>query len=77
MVVNKIRGTPVSYTHLDVYKRQVRDRITVPAGSSDEEVTEKALSAERVMKMIGEGEKARSRVKNVIVVKDKLVNIVV
>jgi len=56
---------------------KVRDRITVPAGSSDEEVTEKALSAERVMKMIGEGEKARSRVKNVIVVKDKLVNIVV
>ncbi len=55
---------------------KVRDRIVVPAGSSDEEVTAKALSAEKITKMLGKGEEARKAVRKVIVIKDKLVNIV-
>ena len=55
---------------------KVRDRIVVPAGSSDEEVTQKALSAEKITKILGEGEEACKAVRKVIVIKDKLVNIV-
>lgn len=55
---------------------KVRDRMVISAGSSDEDVIEKALSAERVVNMLGPGPEARSKVSKVVVVKDKLVNIV-
>ena len=50
--------------------------MVISAGSSDEDVIEKALSAERVVNMLGPGPEARSKVSKVVVVKDKLVNIV-
>jgi leucyl-tRNA synthetase len=56
---------------------KVRDRIQVEAGSSDEEVTEKALASDRIAKLLGEAPEAKDKIAKVIVVKDKLVNIVI
>ncbi|MGI6661623.1 MAG: leucine--tRNA ligase [Bacillota bacterium] len=55
---------------------KVRDRIQIEAGSSDEEVTDRALASERIVKLLGEGPDARDKIAKVVVVKDKLVNIV-
>jgi len=55
---------------------KVRDRINVPVGCSDQELTEKALTSEKVVNMLGGKAKAKGNIAKVIVVKDKLVNIV-
>ncbi|MGB4432656.1 MAG: leucine--tRNA ligase [Bacillota bacterium] len=55
---------------------KVRDKILVPAGSTDDQVIQKVFESERIAKIVGEGPQARGKVKRVIVVKDKLVNIV-
>jgi leucyl-tRNA synthetase len=51
---------------------KVRDRLEVPAGLSEEELTAHALSSERVRSYLNGGEPRK-----VIVVQDKLVNVVV
>ncbi len=55
---------------------KVRDRMVIPAGSTDEEVIEKALVSERVVNLLGSGTQAKEKVSKAVVVKDKLVNIV-
>jgi hypothetical protein len=50
--------------------------MVISAGSTDEEVIEKALASERVMNLLGSGTQAKEKVSKAVVVKDKLVNIV-
>ena len=46
---------------------KVRDRMVIPAGSTDEEVIEKALASERVMSLLGSGAQAREKVSKAVV----------
>ena len=55
---------------------KVRDRIQVEAGAGDEELTAKALASDRIVRLLGAGSEARDKIAKVVVVKDKLVNIV-
>ncbi len=55
---------------------KVRARITASAGCSDEELTKKALISKRIVEILGEGTESKDKISRIIVVKDKLVNIV-
>ena len=70
------RSAPVSYTHLDVYKRQiqikgkVRDRVDVPADIAEADLRELVLAREKVLAATAEG------IRTVIVRPPTLVNVV-